>query len=177
MKKLETAYNKNSNKRAEMTHCFQVKQKPGQSLIEFSNDVRNQSVKCGYPKIDLDDPLSACFTFGPQSESTKRYLHSLPVSSVKKFDGLFEFAQIYGNSRAEASRFEYFKDVTFVKKIGFRSRGASNRERFRGRGRGNRRGGFTAPRTDYSGSGRSDYNCFECGSANHIRKDCPAQNQ
>lgn len=116
----------------------------------------------------MDDQLSACFTAGLQSESTKRYLYSLPESSVEKFDGLSEFALIYENSGAEALRSENFHDVAFVGNSDFRGRGTNIRGRFKGKGRGRSRGGFTASRTEYLTSGRGDYAFFGCGAANYI---------
>lgn len=88
-KKLETAYAKKLNKRAKMAHFFLFRQKPGQSLIEFSNDVRIQYVKCGYPWLfwmtNWAHVLRLDYRVSPRNGT---FIPCL-FSSVEKFESLF----------------------------------------------------------------------------------------
>ena len=167
--KLDIIYTKRSNKRAERANFFLLRQKPGETLVDFASKLRNQSVKCDYPDNVLDDQLCSAFTAGVESESTRRYLWSLPESSVEKFDSLFDFAMKYEATQADAKRSNNQPDVAAIS-----SRGGF-RGRFRGRGSRNfsSRGGRGGFRT----GGRSGLQCFGCGSTNHLKADCPARNQ
>ncbi|XP_055350040.1 uncharacterized protein K02A2.6-like [Paramacrobiotus metropolitanus] len=139
-----------------------IKQQAGQTLLDFSNSLRNQAVKCDFPDTFVDDQLCAAFMSGVASETTRRYLYSLPVSSVEKFDTLYEEADKYEQSRADAKQSgskSQSPDVAAIKRGGFHGRG---RGRFRGRGGNNNVGRKSA--------------CFGCGSTSHMKPDCPHKN-
>ena len=117
----------------------------------------------------MDEQLCSAFTAGVESESTRRYLWSLPESSVEKFDLLFDFAIKSESTQADAKRSTNAPDVAAVSaRGGFRGR-------FRGHGGRNysSRGG----RGGYRKGGRTGLQCFGCGSTDHLKADCPALNQ
>lgn len=61
-RKLDIAYvHQRHKKRAEREVFFSTKQKLGETLIDFSNTLRNQRVKCEYPEAILHDQFFRSF--------------------------------------------------------------------------------------------------------------------
>ena len=156
LKKLETAYHKHANKRAERAKFFLIRQKSGDSLIEFANNLRNQAVECAYPDAVLDDQLCAAFSAGVESEATRKHLWALPDLSVEKFDALLEAAIKFESSQEDAKRVNVVQssDVSAIRgRQGFRERGNPT----------------------FNATNRSTAACFCCGSLSHMKPTCSFQ--
>jgi hypothetical protein len=144
MKKLDVAYTRFTFKITEWANFFVTKQREGQSLVQFANDLRDKTVNCSFPSTILDDLLSAVFVAGVTSDMTRRHLMS---QELRSFDEALNVARRFETGQQEAKRNGPRLVPEEVNKVTQRKSGQS--------------------------ASNGNEECSRCGRTSHSTTDCP----
>ncbi|XP_055348569.1 uncharacterized protein LOC129595549 [Paramacrobiotus metropolitanus] len=99
LKKLDDIYIKVTYQTTEWASFFRTRQQSSQSLVQFSNELRNRTYTCKFPGAILEDLLSAVFVAGVHSDTTRRHLMS---QELKSFDETLQLARRFETGQEQA---------------------------------------------------------------------------
>ncbi|XP_055356453.1 uncharacterized protein K02A2.6-like [Paramacrobiotus metropolitanus] len=157
IKKLDDTYIKVTYQTTEWASFFSTRQKSSQSLVAFSNELRDKTYTCKFPGTLLEDLLSSVFVAGVYSDTTRRHLMS---QELKSFDETLQIAKRFETGQEEAKVNNNLQE-DIVK-------ATSSRRSFKPNG------GAKAKRAPNSGGGKA---CYRCGNTNHDQEQCRFKDQ
>ncbi|XP_055357001.1 uncharacterized protein LOC129602070 [Paramacrobiotus metropolitanus] len=59
--KLEAVYAKTANATTEWANYFRISQEPGETLLDFSSNLRRKVIHCSFPAVVLEKNMSSTF--------------------------------------------------------------------------------------------------------------------